>query len=77
MSVRVELRVIQFCGNPFLKSLRDEVLQAFRFVMDFIPGIAKDLVQKRLYQPVMPHNLKGAIHSCIRQSNPMMLFINQ
>ena len=77
MSVRVELRVVQFCGDSFLKSLRDEVLQPFRLVMDFIPGISKNLMQERLDQPVMPDNLKSALGSGLRQSNPMMLFIDQ
>jgi len=77
MSVGVELRVVQLCSDPFLESLRDEMLQPFRFVMDLIPWISKNFMQECLDQPVMPHNLQGALNSRICQSNPVMLFVDQ
>jgi hypothetical protein len=59
MPVRIELRMVQLCGHSFLEALRDEMLQPFRFIMDFIPRVSKDLMQKRLDQAVMSDYLKG------------------
>ena len=77
MSVRIELRVVQFRRDALLESFGDEVLQPFRLVMDFIPGISKDLMQERLDQPVMPNDLKSALGSGLCQSHAVMLFVDQ
>lgn len=44
----VELRISEFISDAFLKTLRDEVLQAFGFIMNFIDGVIEDLVKKGL-----------------------------
>jgi hypothetical protein len=73
VSVRAELRVVQFRNYSFLKSLRDEVFQPLRLVMYFIPEISKDLMQGRHDQPVVANDLKDAVDSSLRQSNPITL----
>ena len=56
----VELRVSEFSGDPFFKTLGYEVLQAFGFVVKFLDGVVQNLVEKSLDKPVMTNNLEGA-----------------
>ena len=59
-SMRINLWVAQFGSDSFFKALRNKVLQALGFVVQFFERIVEDLVQKCLDQPMMAKNLKSA-----------------
>lgn len=44
----IGLRMAQFGGNPILQLLGNKVLQPLRFLMDFIPTVVENIVQKTL-----------------------------
>jgi hypothetical protein len=39
--------MVQLCGHSFLEALRDEMLQPFRFIMNFIPWVSKALYRTK------------------------------
>jgi hypothetical protein len=44
----VNLRVLGFISDMHLKTLRDEVLQAVGFIVNFVDRVIEDLVKKSL-----------------------------
>lgn len=58
MSMRIELWPSKFQINPFFQPFRDKMLQPLGFVVYLLNGIVQHLVQKRLEQPVVAHNLQ-------------------
>ncbi len=58
MPVWVELRVPEFISDPLLKTLRDEVLQALGFIVNFVDGVIQHLEKKGLDQAVMANDLQ-------------------
>src|SRR5271154_6530224 len=44
MSMWIEFGIAQYGGYAIFKSLRDEVLETFGFVVNFVPGIPQDVV---------------------------------
>ena len=53
MPVRILLRLSKFLCDAFLKTLRDEMLQALGFIVNFINGVIENFVQESLNQAVM------------------------
>jgi hypothetical protein len=75
MAVRIDLRIAQNGRDAILETLRDEVLQALRFVVNLVPGVLQDIMQEKFQETVMTHQLPGAMFPCRRQTNSMMLFV--
>src|SRR5690348_10480523 len=67
MPVRVQLRPPEQLEDPGLHSLGDEVLEALRLVVDLVPGIAENLDQEHLQEPVVPNQLQGDLPAFTRQ----------
>lgn len=75
MAVGVGLRISQLSRNSILEFFRYEVLQAFGFCVNFVPGVVEHVVQKALKQPVMAENFDGARIARRRKPNSAMLFV--
>ncbi len=71
----VDVGIAQLCGYPVLQSLRDIVLQAFRFFVNFIPGIVQEIVKKSFQEAMMAHNLECTMLPGRPQKHAMMLLI--
>ena len=75
MAVRIGVRIAKFRGNPVFEALRNEMLEAFGFLVHFIPMIAENIVQESLEQAVMAQDFQRAELAGVRQAHAMMLFI--
>ena len=73
--VRIGFRVAQFRGDPVFQSLRDEVLQPFRLIVNLVPRVVEDIMEEALQQTVVAKNLQGAHLPRWRQTHAMMLFV--
>src|SRR5205807_2433634 len=60
MTMWIDNRVAQYGCHAVLESLRNEMFQTLRLIVHLVPGIFKNVVQKKFQQPVMPHNLPAA-----------------
>jgi hypothetical protein len=75
MSMRVKLGVTKFGRDPFLETLRDEVLQAFRLIVQFFYGIVQNLIKKSLDQTMVAHDFESPFSAKPGKSDPVMPFI--
>ena len=75
MSVRICVGITQLGGNAVLKPFGDEMLQAFRLFMDFVPGIIENVMQKAFEQPVVANHFQSASPAGSRKAYPVVLFI--
>ena len=48
MPMRIDLGVAKNCGHAIFKTLGNEVLQTLRLIVDLVPGVFEDVVQKQL-----------------------------
>ena len=75
VAMRVKLRVTHLGRDPLLELLRDEVFQALRLLMYFVPGVPKNIMEKRFHQAVMTHNLPRPQLSRIGQVHAVVLLV--
>ncbi len=75
MPVRIGLRIAQFRGDAIFQTLRNEMFQPFRFLVDLVPRIVQEIVEEALQQTMMAKNLQRAHLSRRRQKHAMMLLV--
>jgi len=75
MAVGIKLWVAKFCREAFFKPLRDEMFQAFGFVVDFFEWVLQDFVEECLQQPMVANDLQRAPPTGEGQSNSAMPFV--
>jgi hypothetical protein len=73
--VGIRLRVAQLSGDPVFQSLRDEMLQPIRLVVNLVPGVIEEIVQETFQQAVVTKHLKSALLSRRGQTRAVMLFV--
>ncbi len=73
--MRVGFRVSQFRGDPIFQFLRDKMFQPFRLIVNFVPGIVEEIMEKTLQQAVMAKNLQSAHPPGCRQTHAAVLFV--
>ena len=56
IAVRIPSGVIKELIHTFYEHVRHRVFEIFGFIMDFVPGVAQCLNQKRLKQSVTAHH---------------------
>ena len=61
MAVRIRLGIAQLGRHAIFEFLRNEVLQALGFFVNFVPGVVQDIVQEAFEQAVMAENFKARI----------------
>jgi hypothetical protein len=54
MPMRIYFRIAEDGRDPIFKSFRDEMFEAFRFLVHFVPGVLQNVVEKQFQQTVMP-----------------------
>ena len=78
MPVRVDLRITENRRNPVFKPLRNEVFQAFGFVVHLVPGVLQHVMKKQFKQPVTPDQFPcPAFASGGQPDAPVFLVANQ
>ena len=75
MAVGIKLWVAKFCREAFFKPLRDEMFQAFGFVVDFFEWVLQDFVEECLQQPMVANDLQRASHACGREAHSTVRFV--
>ena len=55
--MRIDFRIAEDRRNAIFESLRDEVLQALRFLVHFVPGVLQNVVKKSFQQTMVPDQL--------------------
>ena len=73
--VRIDLGIAQNGRYPVFESLRNEMLQPLSFLVDFVPRVLKNIVQKQLEQPVMADQFPSPSLARGGQSNTVMLLV--
>lgn len=71
----VDVGIAQLGGYPVLEALRNIVLQAFGFFVNFIPWIIQEIVKKPFQEPMMAHNFQRTMLPRRRQDHTVMLLI--
>lgn len=71
----IELWVPKFISDAFLEALRDEVLQAFGFIVNLVDGIVENLIEKGLNQSMVADNLQRASLASAGETNPIMSLV--
>ncbi len=60
VTVGVEVGMAKFGGDAFFKAFGDEVFEALGFLVDLVPGVAEDLVEKGFEQAMVADDLESA-----------------
>ena len=68
--VRIRLRVPQFRCDPIFQPLGNEMLQPFRLVVNLVPGVVQEVVEKPLQQAMMTNNFQARIFPAAVKRTP-------
>src|SRR3954447_18355460 len=73
--MRIEFRVAKFAGNSLFEFLRDEVLQTFGFLVQFVYTVIEYAKKECLDEPVMANNFKSSISAGFREPDTSMRLV--
>jgi len=75
MPVRVAIRMPQLTRDPLFEVFRNEMFQAFRFIVQFFNWIIEHLEKKRFNQTMMADNLERPFAPVLRKLDAMVALI--
>ena len=61
--MRISFRTAEHLVDPFDEAVADDVLELFRFVVDFVPGVAHEPDEEELNQTMAAENEGGELFS--------------
>src|SRR5439155_7960846 len=73
--VWIGLRVPQFRRDTIFEPLRDEMFQPFCLIVNLVPRVVEEIMEKTLQQPVMAKNLQSAHLPRRCQTCAVVLFV--
>ena len=74
--MRIDFGIAQDRGHAIFKALGDEVLQPFRLLVHFVPGVLQNVVQEQLQQTMVPDQLPRAAFAGRGEADAAVLFID-
>src|SRR6266700_3071166 len=75
VTMRIGFRVSQFRSDPVFELLRDEMLQPFGLIVNFVPRVVEEIMEETLEQTVVAKNLQSAHLPGRCQTHAVMLFV--
>jgi hypothetical protein len=73
--MRIDFGIAEDRRNPIFKSLRDEVLKPFCFLVHFVPGILQDVVKESFQQAMVSDQFPRPPFAGRAQSDASVFFI--